>query len=289
MKPRGITQNVFPLFLLSSPNPIVMINAQNSQVAVIPQTSVTLVGRLFLLATLSVLALTMLTAQSAFYLGTQAGVNGSKFRYTEDLLELYPTSERLPGVNVGIDAGFQLGQWSFATGLQYIQKGSNYQTDTYETDEGQQAYFYARERLHFMSVPVLVGYSDYLTNRIGYTLQAGPSFNFGITGRIDETTEYFGSEQTDFENYKVEFGNGVNDDYRANMVGFQFSPSLFFDIDPKNRITLNAVWDLGTKDSFNPRYKAANTFFQDNRGTLTNRMAAITVGYQYRIPFADRY
>ncbi|MFK8056915.1 MAG: porin family protein [Saprospiraceae bacterium] len=266
-----------------------MINSQNARTAVAVHTSPGLVYRLFLLAALSVLTLTMLSAQSAFYLGTQAGINGSKFRYTEDLLELYPTSERLPGVNVGIDAGFQLGQWSFATGLQYVQKGSNYQTDTYTTEEGENAYFFARERLHFVSVPVLLGYSDYLTNRIGYKVQAGPSFNFGITGRIDETTEYFGSERTDFENYKIEFGNGVNDDYRANMVGFQFSPSLFFDLDHKNRLTLNATWDLGTKDSFNPSYKSANNFFQANRGTLTNRMAAITVGYQYRIPFADRY
>ena len=266
-----------------------MISPQNSSVALVQTINVSLIRRLFLLAAISVLTLTMLSAQSAFYLGAQAGINGSKFRYTEDLLELYPTSERLAGVNVGIDAGFQLGQWSFGTGLQYVQKGSNYQTDTYETEEGENAYFYARERLHFISVPVLVGYSDYLTNRIGYKLQAGPSFNFGITGRIDETTEYFGSEQTDFQNYKTEFGNGVNDDYRANMVGFQFSPSLFFDLDHKNRLTLNATWDLGTKDSFNPRYKAANNFFQNNRGTLTNRMAAITVGYQYRIPFADRY
>ncbi len=266
-----------------------MISPRKAKTLTATYASTILVYRLMLLAAFSVLSLTILTAQSAFYLGTQAGVNGSKFRYTEDLLELYPTSDRLAGVNVGIDAGFQLGQWSFGTALQYIQKGSNYQTDTYTTEDGQTAYFYARERLHFLSVPVLVGYSDYLTNRIGYTLQAGPSLNFGITGRIDETTEYFGSEQTDFQNYKVEFGSGVNDDYRSSMVGFQFSPSLFFDIDHRNRLTLNAVWDLGTKDSFNPRYKAANDFFQVNRGTLTNRMAAITVGYQYRIPFADRY
>ena len=245
--------------------------------------------QLFLLIVACLLMSTALSAQSAFYLGSQAGVNGSKFRFTEDLLELYPTTERLAGVNVGIEAGFQLGQWNFGTGLQYIQKGSNYQTDTYVTEEGQTAYFYARERLHFLSVPVLLGYSDYLTNRIGYQVQAGPSFNFGITGRIDETTEYFGSERQDFENYKVEFGNGVNEDYRSTMVGFQMSPSLFFDLDHRSRLTLNAVWDLGTKDSFNPRYKAANNFFSDFRGTLTNRMAAITLGYQYRIPFADRY
>lgn len=229
------------------------------------------------------------TAQSAFYLGAHTGVNGSKFRFTEDLLELYPTSERLPGVNVGLDAGFQLGQWSFGSGFQYIQKGGNYQSDVFTNEIGARSVLSARERLHFLSVPLLIGYSDYLTNRIGYTFQAGPSFNFGITGRLDETTEYFDSEVTDFNNYKIEFGEGVNDDYRGVQTNFQFSPSLFFDLDHRNRLTLNAVWDLGMKDSFNPKYKAANDFFRDYRGTVTNRMAAITIGYQYRIPFADRY
>ena len=228
-------------------------------------------------------------AQSAFYLGAQTGVNGSKFRFTEDLLELYPTNERLPGVNVGIDAGFQLGAWNFGTGFQYIQKGGNYQSNVYEVGDGRTAYLSARERLHFLSVPVLIGYTDYLTNRIGYTVQAGPSFNFGIKGRLDETTEYFGEEQTDFQNYTVEFGNGVNDDYRGMQAGFQLAPQLFFDINRNNRITLNATWDFGVKDAYNPRYKAANDFFQDFRGTVTNRMAAVTVGYQYRIPFADRF
>ena len=229
------------------------------------------------------------TAQSAFYLGANTGVNGSKFRFTEDLLELYPTSERLPGVNIGVDAGFQLGQWSFGSGFQYIQKGANYQSDVFTSESGQRSVLSARERLHFLSVPVLIGYSDYLTNRIGYSFQAGPSFNFGITGRLDETTEYFDSEATDFNNYKIEFGEGVNDDYRGVQTGFQFSPSLFFDLDHRNRLTLNAVWDLGLKDSFNPKYKAANDFFRDYRGSVTNRMAALTIGYQYRIPFADRY
>lgn len=244
-----------------------------------------------LLATLALIlaVIGFAKAQSAFYLGAQAGVNGSKFRYTEDLLELYPTSERLPGVNIGVDAGFQLGQWSFGSGFAYIQKGGKYQSDVFVTGEDQRAVLSARERLHFLSVPVLVGYSDYLTNRIGYELKAGPSFNFGITGRLDETTEYFEEEATDFDNYKVEFGEGVNDDYRGVQTGFQFSPSLFFEIDRKNRLTLNATWDLGLKDSYNPKYKAANDFFRDFRGTVTNRMAAITIGYQYRIPFADRY
>jgi len=229
------------------------------------------------------------SAQSAFYLGTQAGVNGSKFRYTEDLLELYPTNERLAGVNVGLDAGFQVGAWSFGTGLQYIQKGGNYQSDVYDVGDGRTAYLSVRERLHVLSVPVLVGYSDYLTHRIGFNIQAGPSFNFGIKGRIDETTEYFGEEETDFQNNVVDFGNGVNDDYRGMTTGLQFSPQLFFDLTRNHRLTLNATWDIGTKDAYNPRYKAANDFFRDFRGTATNRMRALTVGYQYRIPFADRY
>ena len=228
-------------------------------------------------------------AQSAFYLGAQAGVNGSKFRFTEDLLELYPTNERLPGVSVGLETGFQLGAWSFGTGLQYLQKGGNYQSDVYEVGDGRTAFLSARERLHFLSVPVLLGYSDYLTDRIGYTVQAGPSFSFGIKGRLDETTEFFGEEETDFQNYTVAFGNGVNDDYRGMQAGFQLAPQLFFDLTRHHRLTLNATWDFGVKDAYNPRYKAANDFFRDFRGTVTNRMAAVTVGYQYRLPFADRY
>ena len=256
-----------------------------------PQTTLRgLAYRLLATLALALAAVGLAQAQSAFYLGAQAGVNGSKFRFTEDLLELYPNSERLAGVNVGLDAGFQVGQWNFGTGLHYIQKGGNYQSDVYVANEaGDRAVLSARERLHFLTVPVLVGYSDYLTSRIGYNVQAGPSFNFGITGRLDETTEYFESDQTDFDNYKVAFGEGVNDDYRGVQAGFQFSPGLFFDIDRNHRLTLNATWDLGLKDAYNPKYKAANDFFRDFRGTVTNRMAAVTLGYQYRIPFADRY
>ena len=228
-------------------------------------------------------------AQSAFYLGTSAGVNGSKFRFTEDMLELYPEQERLPGLNVGLETGFQVGQWSFGTGLEYLQKGAKYQTGTFETEEGQRGYFRARERLHFITVPVQVGYSAYLTDRIGYKVAAGPSFDFGITGRIDETTEFFGSDQTEFQNHKVEFGEGVNDDYNGMMTNFRLSPSLYMDLTRNHRLSLNAVWDWGVNDAFNERYRQANDFFRDHRGTLSTRMAAVTIGYQYRIPFSDRY
>ena len=242
---------------------------------------------LVLLATALTTAVAL--AQSGFYLGTHAGVNASKLRFTEDLVELYPTSERIAGANVGLDAGFQVGQWSFATGIGYLQKGGLYETGTFTEDDGRTGYFSARERLHYLNVPVTVGYSGRLANRIGYTVAAGPSFNFGITGRIDETTEYFEEEFPVVQNQKVAFGSGVNDDYRGTQVDFRIQPGVFFDVSRNHRITLNAVFDYGTKDAFNPRYRQANAFFQDNKGTVTNRMRAITLGYQYRIPFADRY
>ncbi len=247
--------------------------------------------RFTLAALLTLLTAAVAFAQggSAFYIGVNGGVNGSKFRYTEDLVELYPTSERILGVNTGLDAGFQLGNWSFASGLSYIQKGGQYETGTFTGDDGRRGYFSARERLHYLNVPVTIGYSDYLTNRIGYTLAAGPSFNFGITGRIDETTEYFGEEFPVVQNQKVSFGNSVNDDYRGTQVDLRLQPGVFFDINRNSRLVLNATFDYGTKDAFNPRYRQANEFFLDHKGTLTSRMRALTVGYQYRIPFADRY
>lgn len=245
------------------------------------------------LATAALLFLTAAVALaqggSAFFLGAHTGVNGSKFRFTEDLSELYQTSDRLAGLNVGLDAGFQVGNWTFATGLAYLQKGGTYETGTFTDEEGRTGYFSARERLHFLNVPVTLGYSGRLANKIGYTVAAGPSFNFGITGRIDETTEYFEEDFPVVQNQKVAFGSGVNDDYRGTQVDFRLQPGVFFDVNRNSRITLNAVFDYGTKDAFNPRYRQANAFFDDFRGTLTGRMRAVTLGYQYRIPFADRY
>ena len=238
---------------------------------------------------LGVLATAQAQYGSAFYLGANAGMNASKFRFTEDLLELYPTSNRLPGVNVGLDAGFQLGHWSFASGFGYVQKGGRYESGTFTGDEGATGVFSARERLHYLTVPVNIGYSAMLTNRIGYKIAVGPSFNFGITGRIDETTEYFGQDFPEVQNRKVEFGSGVNDDYRGTQIGFQMQPSLFFDLSRNHRLTLNANFDLGTADAFNPRYRQANDFFRAYKGEVTNRLAGITIGYQYRLPFADRY
>ena len=248
-------------------------------------------GRLLLAALLAGVVLAEASAQygSAFYLGANAGMNASKFRFTEDLLELYPTSNRLPGVNVGLDAGFQLGVWNFGAGVGYTQKGGKYETGTFEDGEGRTGYFSARERLHYVSVPVQVGYSGLLTDRIGYRLAAGPSFNFGITGRIDETTEYFGEDFPDVQNRKVDFGSGVNDDYRGMQLGFQMQPSLFFDVSRNHRLVLAANFDFDVKDAFNPRYRQANAFFRDYKGDVTNRLAGITLGYQYRLPFADRY
>ena len=242
---------------------------------------------LVLLATALTTAIAL--AQSGFYLGTHAGVNASKLRLTEDLVELYPNSERIPGLNVGLDAGFQVGHWSFATGLGYLQKGGLYETETFTDEDGRRGYFSARERLHYINVPVTVGYSGRLAHRIGYTVAAGPSFNFGLTGRIDETTEYFEEEFPTVENQKVAFGSGVNDDYRGTQVDFRVQPGVFFDVSRNHRLTLNAVFDYGVKDAFNPRYRQANAFFRDNQGGVTSRMRAVTLGYQYRIPFADRY
>ncbi len=247
--------------------------------------------RLALLAMLlcGVLAKAQAQDGSAFYIGANAGVNGSKFRFTEDLKELYPTSNRLPGVNVGLDAGFQLGRWNFGTGVAYMQKGGRYETGTFTGDDGRTGFFSARERNHYISVPVQIGYNGSLTDRIGYRLAAGPSFNFGITGRIDENTEYFGDENPVVQNRKVEFGTSVNDDYRAMQLGFQMQPSLYFDLSRNSRLVLAANFDLGVNDAFNPRYRQANDFFREYKGEVTNRLAGVTLGYQYRIPFADRY
>jgi outer membrane protein with beta-barrel domain len=225
---------------------------------------------------------------SSFYVGAKAGGSASEFRFTEDLKELYPTSNKLWGINGGFDMGIKLDNWTISTGVHYAQKGGEYQTDNFDA-EGTTAYFTGREKLHFISVPVLLGYRQNLADKVGWSIAIGPSFNFGLAGNIDETTEYFNSDQVDFQNYKVNFGSGVNDDYKSTQVGFQISPGLFVELNEKSKVHFNVTWDFGTGDMFSERYKAANDFFDYYKGNQIHRNTMFSIGYEYHFNFEDKY
>lgn len=240
-----------------------------------------------LLACLSV-GLVAMQAQSSAFIGGQGGANLSKFRYTSDLSELYPGVESLFGVNAGLTFGLEIKNFTVSSGLQYIQKGSAYSTDNFE-DENGVGFFTARERLHYVSVPLLLGYRKYLGDRFGISVAIGPSFNFGLGGKIDEETEYFGSEETETSNYQVKFGKGVNEDYQPMQVGFQFSPGLIFMLDRNSKLTFNVTWDAGLSDSYSKRYKNANDFFTTYDGDQMNRSTIFTIGYERHFSFGDRY
>ena len=225
---------------------------------------------------------------SSFYIGARTGLNSSKFKFTEDLKELYPTVNGQFGINGGFDMGLQLQEWSIQTGLHYVQKGSEYQTDNF-TEFGQTGFFTGNEKLHYISIPLLLGYHQQVAPGFGWTVAVGPSFNFGLGGKVDETVEYFGDRPTDYQNYKVEFGSGLNEDYKATQIGFQVAPGLYFDLNDRSTLNFNVTWDFGTSDIFNPRYKDANDFFADNKGNQVNRTVMFNIGYQYHFNFADRY
>ena len=245
--------------------------------------------RLLAIIFASSFALQLLHAQSnSFFIGVNGGANFSKFKYTVDLAELYPTSTSLPGLNGGLVAGLRLNNFTITSGAQYIQKGGHYATENF-VDQGGTGFLAADEKLHFVSIPVLLGYEKNLGYNFGISLAMGPSFNIGLTGKIDESIEYYGSDDISVEHYTAKFGSSVNDDYRKTQVGFQFSPGLFFDINERSRITMGVTWDSGMNDNYNPRYKEANTFFEDYRGNQFSRSTILTIGYQYHISFGDRY
>ncbi len=234
--------------------------------------------------------LTGLTAQrSSLYIGGTGGVNLSKFKFTSDLSELYSETNPILGVNGGLVFGVQLGSITLSSGLQYVQKGSEYLTDNFEDDKGV-GFFTARERLHFISVPLLLGYRKNLGSNFGISVAMGPSFNFGISGKLDEKIEYFGEDQPEeTTNYVVHFGSGVNDDYRKTQVDFQFSPGIYYDVNPYTRFTFNVTWDSGLGDAFNPRYKKANSFFDDNKGIVMNRSTMFSIGLERHFSIGDKY
>lgn len=227
--------------------------------------------------------------QSSFYIGTNAGVNMSRFKYTEDLGELYTSSNSMFGVNGGLALGFEINNFTITTGVNYIQKGGEYQTDNFENEFGQVGFFTAEERLHFISVPILVGYRKYLTDNFALAFAIGPSINFGTGGNIDEKIEYFGSEEVDIEKYDVTFGEGVNEDYKSTQTSFQIAPSLVYKMNDKSKLTFGVTWDLGISDMFNERYKQANDFFSVNKGDQLSRSTMFTVGYEYHFSFNDKY
>lgn len=235
------------------------------------------------------LGVTGLMAQgTSFYIGGQAGGNLSKFKFSEGLKDLYPVSNSVFGLNGGVDAGFEIQGWTISTGLHYVQKGGNYETENFDDGFGT-AFFSADERQHFLSIPILVGYREYVGPDVAFSIAVGPSLNVGLGGKIDETTEYFGSEDVELNNYKPTFGSGVNNDYKGLQVGFQISPGLVYRINDNNKLTFRVTWDIGLSDSFNSRYKSANTFFDENPGDQLNRSTLFTVGYEYHLPFGDRY
>jgi len=243
----------------------------------------------FILTLLCLFSFTAVNAQhNSFYIGANGGVNLSKFKFTEDLSELYPASDAIFGLNGGVALGFEVQGFTLSTGIQYVQKGSDYQTNNFE-EEGSTGFFSARERLHYLSIPILVGYRHHMGGRAGLSIAMGPSINIGLGGKIDEQTEYFGSDEVDAENYVVGFGNSVNDDYKSTQAGFQISPGLFFVINERSKLTFNVTWDIGLSDSYNPRYKNANDFFDTTKGNQTNRTTMFSLGYEHHFLIGDRY
>ena len=238
---------------------------------------------------LAIFSLAALQAQNnSFYIGATGGGNFSKFKFNEDLAELYPNVNPVFGLTGGAVMGFEIQKFTLSTGIQYIQKGGEYQTDNF-VDENGTGFFTGKEKLHYLSVPVLVGYREYLTPRFAFSIAIGPSFNFGLGGNLDETTEYFGTDITKEDNYKITFGNGLNEDYRPIQVGFQVSPGLVVVLDQNSKLTFNVTWDIGLSDSFNPRYKNANDFFETTEGSQMSRSTIFSLGYEYHFVMGDRY
>lgn len=230
----------------------------------------------------------MQAQKNSFFIGANAGVNLSKFKYTGDLRQKYPVTNDVFGLNGGFSMGLEIRNFTLSTGVEYIQKGSEYQTENFEDEQGV-GFYSAREKWHVVSIPILLGYRKYFGDKIGVSIALGPSINMGLSGKLDEETSYFGEDQVETGNKSVSFGTDINDNYRGTQAGFRISPGLVFLINDKSKITFNVTWDSGTKDALNPRYKDANEFFEQNKGLQLTRTTLFTVGYEHHFTFSDKY
>ena len=92
-------------------------------------TTITLALALFSLAALH-------AQHNSFFIGATGGGNFSKFKFTEDLKELYPNTSGIFGLNGGVTLGFEIQNFTLSSGIQYIRKGGEYQTDNFDDEVG---------------------------------------------------------------------------------------------------------------------------------------------------------
>lgn len=228
-------------------------------------------------------------SQNSFLLGLNGGVNLSKYKFTGDFTNYWTVSKSKFGLNGGVSAGVEFNRFAILTGVSFIQKGGRFETDNRNVDinnDGQEdglGYVKASERLNVISIPLFLRYR-FLSDDFGVSISAGPTFNIGISGTTETTTELT-TGQTSRSTYTTKFGSGITDDYKVLQMGFVISPGVHLAVGEKGRLNFNFIWDLGASSIANQRLLQALNI----NGKVFSRAVLFSIGYEYKFEFGDKY
>lgn len=183
------------------------------------------------------------------------------------------------GVTFGVELDYMLpnayGTY-ISTGLGWVQKGAR---DTFLdsnplTPSGTEVT--KKLQLHYIQLPIHVGYRYNFSNKLGIYGEFGPYFAFGITGKGKYKYEDYDDTDYMFFGKHYEFGNQKA--IQRFDCGFGFRVGAEF----KNMYSLNISYDWGLTDMYTDDYrknfKAATGYALDK---MKNRNLAVTFGYRF--------
>lgn len=178
-------------------------------------------------------------------IGITAGITSSSWKATVDN-ETETTDSRI-GFTAGIVAAIPISSnFSFMPALNYVQKGF---LENMEDDDKIEA------TLNYLELPL-----NFVYNRDGFFIGAGPALSFGLSGKGKST---FNGETNEEE---IDFGS-ADDELKATEFSANFLTGYQF----KNGFLVSLNYNLGLSNVWNG----------EDGGKLTNRYFGFRIGYMF--------
>lgn len=247
---------------------------------------------LFLLLSISIVP-QVNSQNSAFLLGINGGANFSSLKYTGYFATQNETTSSKLGFQGGFDLGFKYGNFSFLTGLQYLQAGGNTEL---RKDDPNDPFFLAdgsvdvgvqttNTSLSMLSIPLLLRYQT--KGDLAFAVSLGPIINMSSgTAKTEISYNLTNAGQLGPDEYELSYGDLGNDPLSTGHVGFMFSPGILYKMSDNGVFRFNVTY-RSVGDIKNDNFLVADSqgFATIVSGSIKSRALSFEIGYEHRIDF----
>lgn len=215
-------------------------------------------------------------------IGVRPVLSLSTYKLTRDFNDIYDANMR-PGAGISAFAEFNLGnRFTFQPEIGFMQRGANLSSETnvfwdgpdFGYPEGYRVIdLKQKESLNYLDIPLMFE-KNFGGGFLGGYVAVGTTFSFAVAngkGLEERLVEYTGSDGTtitriDREEYKIEMGNGRNDDYKAYDFGLNLGAGVTMILD-QGELSLDVRYVQGLRSV--------------DVGSLKNRNLQIGISYMY--------